>query len=65
MEKFKQFLVAIIAMLLFFFLVGGSICTQVILWQTAWYIALMHLVLVGFAVRPAIDTFRNLIKYIS
>ena len=65
MEKFKKFLAALGGMLLFFVLIGGTICTQAILWQTAWYIAVMHLVLVVFAAEPAYLTFKRILEYIS
>ena len=65
MQKFQQFAVALLGIILFFVLVGGSISAQIILWQTAWYIAVMHLVLIGFAVKPAIEVFKQILKYIS
>ena len=65
MQKFQKFAVAILGILLFFILVGGSISAQVILWQTAWYIAVMHLVLVGFASPAAVGAFKAILKYIS
>jgi hypothetical protein len=65
MNDFQKFAVAILGILLFFILVGGSIAAQVILWQNAWYIAVMHLVLIGFAVKPAVDIFKEILKYIS
>jgi hypothetical protein len=65
MQKFQKFAVALFGIILFFVLVGGSISAQVILWQTAWYIAVMHLVLIAFAVKPAIEVFKQILKYIS
>ena len=65
MEKVKKILVALCGILLFFIVLGGIICAQVILWKTAWYIAVMHLVLVVFAINPVIATFRWILKYIS
>lgn len=63
MDKLKHFAAGLLAMLLFFVLVGGTISAQVILWKTSWYIALMHLVLVGFAASDAYRTVRNLVEY--
>ena len=65
MQKLQKFAVAIFGILLFFILVGGSISAQVILWQTAWYIAVMHLALIGFAAPAAVGVFKEILKYIS
>ena len=65
MSKFQKFAVALLGILLFFVIVGGVICAQIILWKTAWYIAVMHLVLVAFAAVPVVETFKAIIEYIS
>ena len=65
MQKLQKFAVAIFGILLFLILVGGSISAQVILWQTAWYIAVMHLVLIVFAVPTSVRLFKEILKYIS
>lgn len=58
----KSFLAFLGLGAIFFFVLGGSICTQVILWQTAWYIAVMHLVLVALAVPKTVELVKRLIE---
>ena len=60
----KPFLAFLGLAALFFVVLGGSICTQVILWKTAWYIAVMHLVLVVLAVPSVVELAKRLFKYL-
>ena len=60
----KSFLAFLGLAAIFFFVLGGSICTQVILWQTAWYIAVMHLFLVVLAVPTTVELVKRLMKYL-